>query len=87
MSFDTPEDNAAFAEAQDFPFLLLSDTDHSVTEAYGALRPLDDPYANWPRRLSYIIDPTGTVRAAYEVQDVASHPQELLDELRALRDS
>jgi peroxiredoxin Q/BCP len=86
VSFDTPEDNAAFAEQFDFPFPLLCDTEHEVSGAYGALRDVDDPYANWPKRISYLIDPSGTVRGAYEVSVVATHPQDLLEDLRRLRD-
>ena len=44
-SFDTPAENLAFAEAQDFPFRLLSDVDRSVGAAYGVVRPADDTYA------------------------------------------
>ncbi|MBW3658112.1 MAG: redoxin domain-containing protein [Actinobacteria bacterium] len=83
VSFDSPEDNAAFAEAFGFPFDLLSDADHDVSERFGARRPPDHQYADWPKRISYLIDPSGTVRRAYEVADVATHPQELLDDLRA----
>lgn len=83
ISFDTPEDNAAFAEQFGFPFRLLSDSDRGVSATYGAQRPTDHPYADWPRRISYLIDPSGSVRRAYVVEDVANHPQELLDDLRA----
>lgn len=36
VSFDSPEDNAAFARRYEFVFPLLSDADHSVALAYGA---------------------------------------------------
>ena len=41
-SFDTPEENKAFADAQSFEFRLLSDVDRAVGAAYEATRPPDD---------------------------------------------
>lgn len=58
-----------------------------MSAAFGAARSADDPAAAFARRVSYIIDPSGTVRRAYEVTDVATHPSELLDDLRELRDA
>ena len=42
-SFDTVEENRAFAEAEDFGFRLLSDVDRTVGRAYEAARPDGDP--------------------------------------------
>lgn len=82
-SFDTIEENRAFADAQEFPFRLLSDTDRSVGAAYGVLRPGDDPYAAYPRRVSFLIGPDGVVVRRYEVADVAAHADEVLADIRA----
>jgi len=87
VSYDTPEDNRAFAEREGFPYRLLSDEDRSVSEAYGTRRPDDHPKAVAPRRFSYLVDPEGTVRKAYWVQDVTTHPGQVLEDLRALRSS
>ena len=83
-SFDTPAENHAFAEAQHFPFRVLSDTDRSVGAAYDVVRPATDRYASYPRRISYLIDPEGTVRRAYDVADVAGHAEAVLSALEAL---
>lgn len=72
-SFDTPAENLAFANAQEFPFRLLSDTDHTVAVAYGVARDPLDKFAAFPRRYSYLIDPDGLVHCAYDVTDVAHH--------------
>jgi peroxiredoxin Q/BCP len=86
VSFDAPEDNKAFAEAESFPFPLLSDVDHSVADAYGARRPPEDPLAAYvAKRVTFLIDPEGVVRKVYEVTDVASHPEEVVADLEALR--
>lgn len=77
-SFDTPAENLAFAEAQDFPFRLLSDTDHSVGVAYEVVRDRDDKFAAFPRRLSYLIDPDGRIHRAYDVTDVARHADDVI---------
>jgi peroxiredoxin Q/BCP len=72
-SFDTVAENHEFAADQEFPFRLLSDPDRAVGEAYGVARPADDPYAGYPRRWSFLIDPAGVVRSVYDVTDVATH--------------
>jgi thioredoxin-dependent peroxiredoxin len=83
-SFDTPEDNRAFRDGQQFGYALLSDVDRAVGGAYGATRPADDRYPAYPRRVSYLIDPEGVVRRAYEVSDTAGHADEVLADLDVL---
>ena len=70
-SFDMPEDNLTFAEAQSFPFRLLSDPDHTAGRAYEAERGSDEQYPDYPRRVAYLIDPSGAIARSYEVTDVA----------------
>lgn len=83
-SFDTPADNARFAAEQGFGFPLLSDPDRTLGEAYGVGRPAGDPFADFPRRVTFLVRPDGTVAKVYEVSDTAAHPQEVLDDLRVL---
>ena len=84
-SFDTVEDNRAFAEAEGFGYRLLSDVDREVGKAYDAARPDDDPLASLPLRVSYLIDPEGVIRRAYHVTDTAGHAAEVLADLAALQ--
>jgi peroxiredoxin Q/BCP len=77
-SFDTPADNEAFADAQNFGFSLLSDVDRQVGEAYQVVRPEQERYRDFPRRVSYLIDPAGIIRRAYTVADVAGHAAQVL---------
>ena len=72
-SFDSTDENLAFAEAQDFSFRLLSDTDHDVGRAYGVTRDANDKFASYARRYSYLIDPGGLIHRVYDVTDVAHH--------------
>jgi thioredoxin-dependent peroxiredoxin len=84
-SFDTPEDNKAFAEAQQFGFRLLSDVDKMVGAQYEVTRPADDERANFAMRIAYLIDPDGIIRKAYEVTDVSGFAAEVLDDLRGFQ--
>jgi peroxiredoxin Q/BCP len=84
-SFDTVDDNRAFAEAENFGFRLLSDVDSSVGRAYDAARPVDDPLAALPKRVSYLIDTQGVLRRAYTVTDTSGHAAEVLADLQRLR--
>ena len=84
-SFDTPEENRAFADDQRFGFQLLSDVDRRVGAAYEVKREPDSQGADYPRRLAYLIDPEGVIRKAYDVKDVGSFAAEVLTDLAALR--
>ena len=75
-SFDAPGDNKAFKDKFNFPFDLLSDTDKSMSIAYGAAN--ED--SSRPIRISVLIGPDGKVVNAYEIDDAEGHAA------RALRD-
>jgi thioredoxin-dependent peroxiredoxin len=83
-SFDTPEENRAFASAQAFGFRLLADVDQRVGRAYEVLRDGDERYAGFPQRISYLIDGEGMIRKAYRVADVDGHAAQVLADLAAL---
>jgi thioredoxin-dependent peroxiredoxin len=78
MSFDTPEQNRRFAEKFEFPFRLLSDTDHSICVTYGAA---DSEQDMAPRRIAYLIDEEGTIVEAHARVDASSYPREQLGRL------
>ena len=75
MSFDSVEENRAFAEKFSFPFLLLSDPDRSIGSAYHAAPDSDREGA---KRVSYLIDPQGNIARAYAKVDVKIHADEVL---------
>ncbi len=66
ISFDSIEENRAFAEKFDFPFRLLCDVDRSVGMAYGAA---DAPEAGYAKRISYVIGEDGRILHAYPKVD------------------
>jgi peroxiredoxin Q/BCP len=80
VSFDSVAENASFASKQNFPFLLLCDTERTIGLAYGAC---DDAKAGYARRISYLIDEQGTIAKAYESVNARSHPAEVLADLSA----
>jgi hypothetical protein len=61
VSFDTEEENRAFAEKYNFPFRLLCDTKREIGMAYGAC---DSPTADYARRITYVIGPDGRILQA-----------------------
>jgi peroxiredoxin Q/BCP len=75
VSFDTVEQNAAFAKKFDFPFRLLCDTDRKVGMAYGACT---DPKAGYASRISYLIDEQGKITAVYPKVVPKDHPAQVL---------
>ena len=86
-SFDTVDDQRAFADAEGFPYRLISDTDRSVGRAYHAERQPGEEYHDYgvPRRISYLIDPQGRIAVAYDLtgKDLASHAAEVLADIAA----
>ena len=83
-SFDTPEENKAFADAQEFGFRLLSDVDRSVGSQYEVTKAPDEPYPDFPKRIAYLIDPDGVIHHSYEVKDVAGFATDVLTDLDAV---
>lgn len=85
-SFDSPEENLAFATEQCFEYRLLSDVDHTVGTDYHVVRPAGHQYAEYPERHSYLIDREGIIRRTYAVADVAAHAAVVLADLVDLAD-
>ena len=77
-SFDTPEDNAAFARKFSFPFPLICDMDRSIGRAYGAAEDLAAQYA---KRVSCLIDEQGRVLKYYPQVAPREHVAEVLRDL------
>jgi peroxiredoxin Q/BCP len=84
-SFDTVEDNRAFAEEHGFPFPLLSDHDRRVGVQYETKRHPQERSPEYAKRRTYLIDPQGVISKSYRVRDIPSHPDEVLKDLGALK--
>ena len=86
-SFDTVTDNHAFHQQQGLTYSLLSDVDRAIGQTYGVVREADSKYADYPERRSFLIDPTGVLRAMYDVTDVAAHADDVLADLARIAQS
>ena len=75
ISFNSVDENAAFARKYDFGFKLLSDTTHEVAIAYGAC---DSPGARYAERMSFLIDADGRVERVYDKVDPRDHAARVL---------
>ncbi len=75
MSFDTLEENAAFAKKYQFPYPLLCDTSREIGMKYHAC---DSPDAATARRITYVVGPDGVITHAVENVSAAEHPALLL---------
>ncbi len=78
ISFDTVEENRAFAEKFELPYPLLCDTDRSVGLAFGACDSASDAY---PRRLTFVIGPDGSVEQAIDTKDPGGQADKILQSL------
>jgi peroxiredoxin Q/BCP len=78
VSFDSVAANKAFAEKFSFPYQLLCDTDRAIGMAYGAAESVTQATA---KRISYVIDKDGKVKAVWGKVDVKAHTADVLDQI------
>mgnify|MGYP002863225229 FL=1 len=79
VSFDTIEENRAFAEKFSFPYPLLCDRDRTMGLAYFAT---DEPgTGGYAKRIGVLIDPEGKVVEYWASASAAEFPQEVLDRI------
>lgn len=87
VSKDSVESHRKFSDKHDLPFLLLSDPDHKVIEAYDSW----DPKFFWgktflgTKRNTFLIAPDGTIAKEYRGVDPATHVAEIIADLHALQ--
>jgi len=84
VSPDSIKSHRSFKNKYELPFLLLSDPDHKVAEAYGAWGPkkmMGRSYVGIIRS-TFVIDETGKIMRAFPKVDVKQHSQEVLAVLR-----
>lgn len=81
ISTDGIDSHKEFAEKFRLPFSLLADSSADVTKLYGVKQPL----INIAKRHSFLIGPEGNIRKIYEDVTPADHPEEILQDLKALK--
>ena len=82
MSFDSPEENRAFAEKREFRFELWTDVDRTLALHYGAATASD---AKLARRTTVVLDAEGRQLLLYPgVINVGAHPAAVLEDCQRL---
>ena len=83
VSPDTASSHDKFKAKLDLPFPLLSDSDHKITEAYGAWKEksLYGRKFMGVERSTFVIDEAGDIAAAYRKVKVKGHVETLLENL------
>jgi peroxiredoxin Q/BCP len=76
ISKDSAVSHKKFKEKYSLPFTLLSDTEGSIAKVYGADGLLGT------KRISYLIDPEGTIKKSYAKVSPATHAEEVLNDLK-----
>ncbi len=80
ISSDSERSHRAFADKYQLPFLLLSDRDGHVRQAYGVPAAL----GMLPGRVTYVVDKSGVIRHAFNsMMQVEKHVQEALAALKS----
>jgi peroxiredoxin Q/BCP len=81
VSGDSLDSHRAFAERRRLPYLLVSDTDGAIRDAFGVPRTL----GIFPGRVTYVIDQAGVVRHVFSSQLAAGrHVAEALRVVQSL---
>lgn len=81
VSADSEASHLRFIEKHSLPFNLISDTDKSILEAYGAWgeKSMYGKKYMGVIRKTYVIDGNGTIEQVFEKVKVKSHAQQILD--------
>lgn len=78
VSGDSEKSHTGFIEKHNLPFTLLADSKKEIINAYGANGVF------YPRRVSFLIDPAGTIIKIYENINAGVHPEEVLSDVSEL---
>ncbi len=79
VSADSQESHQKFANKYTLPFALLADADRVIITAYGATAD------QLGKRVSFLIDPSGTIDKIYTGIDCAKHAAQILSDRKALQ--
>ena len=80
VSTDKPGTLAKFRDKHDFQFALLSDSDKDIATHYGTLK----DHGKSANRVTYLIDPEGTIVEVWPRVKVDGHAEKVLARLREL---
>jgi peroxiredoxin Q/BCP len=83
VSLDSVDSHKKFCTKEGLNLKLLADTDHKVTDSYGALTNLG--LVKFAARHTFLIDPSGKIARVYTSVDPVKHSGEVLAELDLLQ--
>jgi peroxiredoxin Q/BCP len=84
VSVDDSFSHKKFAEKYNLPFPLLSDASGEVADQYGALN--NFLVIKLAKRYTFLINPLGKIAKTYLSVDTSKHSQEIIDDLKKLKD-
>ena len=81
VSLDDEASHQAFVSKYNLPFTLLSDTDHSVSDAYGVYgeQTWGDKKFMGVARKTFLIDEQGKIKKVFDKVNVEAHADEVLE--------
>jgi thioredoxin-dependent peroxiredoxin len=84
ISKDTVASHKKFADKYELPFILLSDTETTVIDSYGAMQEKSMYGKKYIgiARISYLIDEKGKVEKVYGKVDTKSHASDVLKDIK-----
>ena len=85
VSLDDETSHQAFISKYNLPFTLLSDTDHTVADAYGVYGEQtwgDKKYMGVSRK-TFLIDEQGAIKKVFDKVNVEQHSDEVLEAFAA----
>jgi peroxiredoxin Q/BCP len=85
VSVDTVDSHKSFCTKEGLDFILLSDSDHKVSDTYGSTMSMLG--FTLSARQTFLIDPQGTIRKVYAKVNPALHSDEVLADLDRLEKS
>ncbi len=88
VSTDNLISHEKFALKQNLPYMLLADTDKTVSLAYGVYQEKSMYGKKYLGivRTTFLIDPQGRIAKVYTKVKVATHAKEIVHDLRSLQD-
>jgi peroxiredoxin Q/BCP len=81
ISVDTVQTQKEFCTEQKLPFPLLADPDGKIAKLFGVF----NEERKLSKRVTFIVDPKGIVRAVDEKVNVRTHGQDLIKRLKELQ--
>lgn len=80
VSLDDEKSHRKFISKYELPFTLLTDTDHTVADAYGSYgeKTFMGKTFNGVLRKTFLIDETGKIKKVFDKVEVENHADEVL---------